>query len=241
MSFYRGLYGDVVLTCYFTGHPDWQRNIRWNADYSALQKLIDSIPDGVQLVILNDCFPDAKDTAKVKHILVEPIRFSSSLARWYYYHYVLSDNPAISKVWTCDSTDVDMLESPFPHMEEGKLYCGDDEGDLSHIFITHNFRDEMLLDFFKKNANKQMLNAGLLGGSYELMHECIRVLWQVHHARRLQHIDGDKSINVNSDMGIFNYVLYTYYPEDIRYGRRVNTIFKAYDTNPPPGTWWRHK
>lgn len=232
---------NVVIAPYFTGHADWQRGFKWVPNYEALRPLIDSMKRGVTLVIIHDCFDKPKDTRNIKHIKVEPIDKSASFARWFHALEFLDNHPSIEKVWCVDSTDVEMINNPFPKMKEGVIYTGDEVGILDSIWMRNHHADENMHALISKYGNETLLNAGLLGGDVELVKEFIFTITHLYSYRIADYEKGNRRININSDMGLFNLVARTMYNHMLSHGPHVNTPFKGYAEKAGATAWWKHK
>src|SRR5690554_8236560 len=62
-----------------------------------------------------------------------------------------------------------MLRDPFREMEDGVLDTGFENATLRNSWMLKNHPDSKLQEFMRENPNMQLLNAGLLGGSRELV------------------------------------------------------------------------
>lgn len=225
---------NVVITCYFTNAIDPQRNVKWTPNYDDLKVLIDSVVSNNQrLIILHDCF-NMPDTELVKHIKVDT-SLTPYWQRWVSIQDYLRKHPEIGKVWCVDGTDVEMLKNPFEEMEY-YLYTGDENEKIGCVWMRKNHPAQYIQAFITKNADNQLLNAGLLGGTRE------QVLEFIHHLLKLyfdnvNDVAYKKSLSVGeSDMGLFNYVASQL---KIKHGAKVNTEFKKFQKN--NFSWWRHK
>lgn len=220
---------DIVLTSFLTRVADPQRGKNWQPDYAALDALRMSLEaHSVPLVVLNDCF-DVPDTDLVTHVQVETV-LNPYFQRWLSQYQYLRDHPEIGRVWLVDATDVEMLHNPFPEMGD-RLYVGDEPTTVADPWMIQHH--PTLHTFLMEYRPRTLLNCGVLGGSRaEVMsfcHEMVRMYF-------------DNSGRVGDfEMGIFNYVAYKKFPHRIDHGRNVTTVFKAYDTANPAGSWWKHK
>ena len=210
---------NVILTSYFTGSVDPQRGEAWDDNQEVdTQKLINSANTaGVDLVILND-----RDS---------PITTNPYFHRWLAYYRYLREHPEIDNVFCVDATDVTILKNPFLYIEPSKIYCGDEPSRLgSPWMVTHN-REEPLRSFIRRNSSRQLLNAGVLGGSREDIMNIALDIFTLYT---------DNLSKFHNDMGSFNYVLATKYQDRLEYGRKVTTVFKSYDENNQE-SWICHK
>ncbi|MEV0128425.1 glycosyltransferase [Dactylosporangium sp. NPDC050688] len=223
----------VVLTTYLTAQPDPQRGAAWTADYAHLAELRASLAKhGRRLVVLHDCL-DEPDTDLVTHVRVPAAAGGSPyFQRWLCYWRYLRDHPEIDRVWCVDGTDVEMLRDPFPEMED-RLYLGDEPSPLCIPWMVyHHGGSETLLRFMSANRGTQLLNAGLAGGSRQVVLDFCRDVFDycVQHAAEAGPID----------MGPFNFVARTWYAGMVTHGRQVNTVFRTFDRESRE-SWWRHK
>ena len=214
---------DVVLTCYFSGIPDPQRdNKKWSADYSAIETLKDSVETrGVELVLIHNCF----DLPNRTTISGSPY-FERWLKQWQY----LRDHPEIERLFVVDATDVDMLSNPFTQLERGKLYIGDEPTQtLNNRWMTAMHREPMVNKYLVDNGDKPLLNCGVVGGDRKTVMSLCRDMY----------LYGFNNPREQTDMGVFNYLMYSKYADKIEYGRHVTTLFKQYEVK--SSAWWRHK
>lgn len=232
---------NVVLTCYFTGQKDWQRDKHWEADYSALIPLINSIDDGVEIVIFHDCFNEVVDARNIKHIKVPPISHSASFNRWIHYADYLKAHPEIERVWCCDSTDVVMVNNPFPHMNPDAIYSGDECTVVGNAWMRSNHSDPTMRGFIEAHNSLKLLNAGLLGGTRQKVIEVVDKIVSFYFERLQEKATASYAVNMYSDMGVYNHTLRTNYPRHIIHGRQVCTGFKRYEDTNGCISWWKHK
>lgn len=223
---------NIVLTTYMVGKPDPQRG-QWVAKYDDTKVLRESVTKhGQKIVILHDCFDDVKPDPGVTLQRIETV-LSPYFQRWLSCYQYLRDHPEIDNVFCVDATDVEMLKNPFASMTDC-LYTGDEQLDLGDPWMVRHHNTKILLPYIKRNSKKQLLNAGILGGSrqrvMEFCHELIRV-----------YLDNGKHIGLGQlDMGVFNLIAYRNFSEVLSHGSHVNTRFKSFDYKNTE-SWWRHK
>lgn len=222
------LQGDnnVILTSYFTRQVDPQRNIYWEADIDSIRPLLDSCKGyPLDVIILNDCWQEDGVFKPVESVM------NPYFQRWLSQYQYLRDHPEIDKVFCVDATDVELVSNPFRYMED-KLYVGDESSKLNIPWMVRNHRAPFMQNFIRQNANKPLLNAGVVGGSREMVmnfcHDMIATYFDNYGK------SGD------FDMGLFNYVARTKYASKLEHGRKVTTVFKAYDKENTT-SWFRHK
>lgn len=221
---------NVVISTYLTGSPDPQRGSHWPADYNAVQRLIDSLAKHrVNLVLINDCF-DMPDTELVKHIRV-PAGGNPYFYRWQVIMDYLQVQTGLEKIWCVDSTDVEMLRDPFPHMTD-RLHVGDEPQQLDIPFMHRGVTADWMKRFIAENADKPLLNCGILGGHYCYVRACIAAVLALYK---------DDPVAIGPyEMGAFNYVIRTFFDGRFTHGEPVNTRFRAMDMDNDV-CWWRHK
>lgn len=232
---------NIILTCFFTNVRDTQRQEAppMQADKALLQPLVDSMR-GQRLVILTDCF-DSAISGNVEYVKVETSLENVYFQRWVSYsQYLRQNKDRISKVFITDGTDVEMLNNPFAEMEAGKLYTGDEAEKTGCEWLSKHHPHILIQKFIKENANKVLLNAGLLGGDVEVVCSFINKFLVFY----LQSVS-DSYFNVNRpdcglfDMGLFNYIARTHFSDMLVHGTQVNTVFKAEKANSV--SWFKHK
>lgn len=226
---------NVILTSYFTSIQDPQRpNEKWEASKEAVQVLAESCIDE-NLVILNDCFEDDGLFCRV-HVQLNPY-----FQRWVsYYEYLLANRGGIDKVFLVDATDVELLRSPWDFMEPGLLYTGDEPQILGCDWIVNKHPHVKLQELFKLKERSILLNAGLLGGSVEVVIEFIGKLLSFYfQSVNDTHFNPGREGCGITDMGLFNYIARTEFEGRLRHGRMVNTEFKNEERN--SFSWWKHK
>lgn len=212
---------DVVIACYFAGVPDVQRdNHTWSPDLRAIDRLKQSVESkGYEFILIHNCFdlPNRVTTERSPY-------FERWLKEWQY----LRQHPEINNVFVVDATDVDMLNDPFKHMKPDTLYVGDEPGQtLESEWLVKNHPNHR--QFFLDNRNKDLLNCGVVGGSRAIVMELLQDIYRY----------GFNQIEEQTEMGIFNYLMYSKYVDRINFGRHVTTLFKRYE--PSSSAWWRHK
>lgn len=213
---------NLVLTSYFSGVIDPQRNERWAADYKPIVKLERSVKaHSVEFALIHNCF----DLPNLTTIQGSPY-FERWLKQWQY----LRDHPEIDMVFVADATDVDMLHSPFAHLDRDKLYVGDEPGQtLANTWLLSRHIEPTVNRYFREHPELPMLNCGVVGGTRELVMELCRAMYDYYF----------ENPSEQTDMGIFNYLVHTKFAGRVEYGRHVTTLFKKYEER--SNAWFRHK
>lgn len=223
---------DVVITVFFTGAPDPQRqNMKWNADISQLNALMNSMK-GQKLIVLNDCFDSDTPVPEGVELVRVGTNLNPYFQKWLSVWEYLRDHKEVRKVFVTDATDVEMLKNPFDQVLDGKIYVGSETIQTHNNWMIANHRVQFIQVFLRQNAQKILLNCGIVGGSREDVMSLSRKMNQLYY---------DNQGNVgNFDMGLFNYVARTFFSEKIVIGPHINTKFKAYEINNKEA-WWKHK
>lgn len=213
---------DVVIACYFANVLDPQRNTTWKPDLAAIDKLKQSVEaQGIEFVLIHNCF----DLPNRVAISTTPY-FERWLKEWQY----LRDRRDISNVFVVDATDVDMVNNPFPYIEPGKLYVGDEPGNtLNNRWMLTNHFEPSVNRYLRENGSLPLLNCGVVGGSRKMVMDLCRDMY-------LYHFDKPQDL---TEMGIFNKLLHTKYADVVEYGRHVTSLFKKFEVT--TDAWFRHK
>jgi glycosyltransferase involved in cell wall biosynthesis len=213
---------DVVIACYFANVMDVQRGKAWLPDQRAIRKLQASVEaQGLEFVLIHNCFdlPNRVDISSSPY-------FERWLKEWQY----LRNRKDIVNVFVVDATDVDMINNPFPHIERGKLYVGDEPGNTVAIpWMLTRHQEPNVNAWLRENSTLPLLNCGVVGGRRQLVMDLCRDMY-------LYHFEYPQD---QTEMGIFNRLMYTRYDGVIEYGRHVTSLFKKFEERPT--SWWRHK
>lgn len=213
---------DVVIACYFANVYDAQRGVAWKPEITAIDKLKRSVEAyGIEFVLIHNCF----DLPNKVEVSTSPY-FERWLKEWQY----LRDRNDIRNVFVVDATDVDMVNDPFPYISDGKLYVGDEPGDvISKPWMLARHREPSVNKFLRDNGNLPLLNCGVVGGSRKLVMDFCQDMYEYHFEKPLD----------QTEMGIFNVLVHGKYANVVEYGRHVTSLFKKFEKN--PSSWWRHK
>lgn len=153
---------DVVLTSYFTTHPDPQRGTHWPTTPDALEPLIESV-GGDRMVVFHDL---ATPPTGAETVAVTPA-VCAYQQRWLTQWQWLRAHPEARYVWMVDATDVTMLNDPFPHMRPGTLYCGWENQTVDNHWLRKH--SQSYPDWVHANAHHMLLNCGVVGGDRNTM------------------------------------------------------------------------
>lgn len=221
---------DVIITSYFTGQPDAQRGVHWQADESAIEPLAQSVKKrAYRLIVLNDCFePGIRDNGA--EFVTAPLHYQPYFGRWDAQYRYLKEHPEIKRAFLVDSTDVVMQYDPFYDMSPNIIYSGDEFEVLGNEWMVEHSKYPPVRSFIAHNTDMLLLNCGVVGGSRkDLMKICNEIV--------MLYIATGKKPQV--EMPIYNYVLRTMFGGRISRGRHVTTIFKSYEKD--AGGWFKHK
>jgi len=220
---------NILLTSYFTGVVDPQRKEKWTANFEQLQPLIKSLKN-TKLVVLHDCL-EQPDTDKVKFVKVET-SINPYIQRWVSYReYLTANRDLIDKVFCIDATDVEVLKEPEWDLINDRLVVGDEKEIVGCNWLVNNHKNITLQSFFKEYSNRQLYNAGILGGKLSTVSEFIRQM--------IDFYTYNSTDFGTTDMGIFNYIAHTNWQDRILSGREICTEFKAEERNNL--SWFKHK
>jgi glycosyltransferase involved in cell wall biosynthesis len=216
----------VILTAYFTLQKDPQRELNWSKGAEGLSALIEScINLRVKLVVfydsINQDFIDLNESALIQFIRIKPFKeYSTNVyRRIVFYEYLkLKHHP---KVFMVDSTDVEVLKYPFDLIKEGVLYVGDEMKVLKNKWIIEQFERASIDydDIMDKYGDNQLLNAGIIGGSYDIALEFLAKNTDIHTKY-------SRGVEKSTDMAVFNYVVFSFFNERYEHGDHINTPFK---------------
>lgn len=231
---------NYIFASYFTSKIDPQRKKFWKANEQDLYPLIGSVlSKGINLKIFHDCFDHPTSIKGCEWIRVVPLKeFGPTVMRWFFYSgYINKYKEKINNVFFVDSTDVVVLNNPFPYLHPEKFYSGDEwNNKVNSAWLQYqgkqiNFADyNYVLDKYK---NHTLINAGIVGGSVDLMLDFLQKLCYNHWMT-------SKNRPISTDMGVYNYTVWKNYSGILEHGSHINTRFKTFDKNNKTA-WFRHK
>ena len=216
---------NIILTCLFSQVDDPQRAKPMPADKGILKALIDSMK-GQEIVIISDSIDSSRD-GNVEYVKVETSLQNIYFQRWVsYYQYLIEHISIIGKVFITDGSDVVMLRNPFEKMKDGILYVGDEPQIVGcEWMLKTSSRTRELQEFMKDNTDV-LLNAGLCGGSVEVVVEFIgRFLLFYFNSVAEAKFYNDRPGCGDGDMGLFNYIVRKHFEGRVVHGTQVNTVF----------------
>ncbi|AWH14492.1 glycosyltransferase [Mycobacterium phage TChen] len=227
---------NIVLTCLLSNNPDPQRSQRMQPDVKLLETLLTSIQDGEPVVLCDN--PLQRDGATFEQVTA-PVE-NPYFARWYLYYQWLRNHPDVKWVWCVDGTDVEMLHTPWNHMQPDTLYVGHEPTVIGIDWMRENHQPKHLQDFITDHAHHQLLNAGVVGGDRDTVMAFAHDMIADHQDQltRIWH-KHDTPGTLIGDMATLNYIAWTKHAHHLHYGPRIVTTFKANERN--AWSFFRHK
>lgn len=224
----------VVLTTYLTGCVDPQRGQKWEANIEKVRTLAESVNrNGTELVLINDCF----SVSQVESIgaVFEPSKSyhdNPYFHRWLSYREYLRLN-ICDNVWLVDATDTELLRHPFRTLQPNKIYVGWERDTIGCQWMLNHHKSNFSQTFIKCNMKTPLLNAGVIGGRYDIVMEFLdRICDMISILPEISSED--------TDMSLFNWVLYSHFNGRFETGPKYVTEFKKHQSSHPTAIW-RHK
>lgn len=227
---------EVILTPYFTYARDPQRGHFWPKTIDDLIPLMKScLNTGTNLIIFHNGLRESVEHPMIKFIRVNKNEmFCPIVYRWIVYEEYLRHNKH-EKVFMVDSTDVEVLNNPFGEIVPDVLYVGHESNkEMCYQWMKNTEEPYVKVPDFKdvtyQHHDHLPLNAGIVGGYYDVVFDFIGKLSNLHRRYSV-------GITQTTDMAYFNYAIWKY-GINFEYGSHINTEFKKYEyTN----AWFRHK
>lgn len=218
--------GNAVVTSLFTKKNDPQRNKKWRADPSLIQAWRESVVNAKTVVLHDELNSDEEIFVRV------PTGMNPYAQRWCAYFQYLRDHK-FRYVFCTDGTDVTMLRPPWDEVIPGVLYTGWEPTVAGIPWMVQNHPPYK--DWLTDNADKMLLNAGVIGGDHATVMEFC-------HAMADECLKVDHS-NLPGDMAAFNKVAYSdKWRHRIHTGPAVTTLFKHNQTSKEnQWSWFAHK
>lgn len=235
---------NAVFASFFNHGVDVQRGTTWQADISKIMALIESVKKcNERIFIFHNCFTDEQtkffQDQSVKFIQCEPpADVLPNMARWIVYdEYLQRFQNDFESLFFVDSTDVEMLRSPFNDMQLEKIYVGDEFNQVLGCewmknFEAPQFKHPEYESVISKHKEKRLLNCGIVGGHISIIRHLI------HHLANL-HREYSRNTVYSNDMAVFNFLAHSKYLSIIEHGEKVNTRFKKNEYNKT--SWFKHK
>ena len=217
----------IILTSYFTGVPDPQRGEKWEADINQLKPLIESAKaNNCTVHVITDSnlydeinFIGASSTEN--KVRIENPYFK----RWFEYRHLLRENKGkFENVWLTDCNDVEVLKNPFQIIRPGVLYCGCEKDFIGCQWMQNNHKSNFMQNFIKSNVKTPLLNAGVVGGRYDVVIEFLDRLCDMCE------ILPEKEKDI-TDMPLFNWTIYSHFLNRFETGLKITTEFKSFKAN----------
>jgi hypothetical protein len=243
---------NVILASLLTGVYDVNRNeLLKKNDFGIIKKWYDSILKlQLKAIVFHNSF--SKDIVEkytndyIQFVEVEyDERLKPNVFRYFIYQDYLKQNlKEIQNLFVTDITDVEVVKSPFESniyiQNADSLFCGDELEILDNDWMRNhcNHLRNLMPDFSTYEAlNKYetLLNCGVIGGKITVMKLLFDKMLAVHNA-----FSYTNTTDYTLDMGVFNFVARTTFPNKICHGEPVNTNFKKYESQ-RTDCWFRHK
>lgn len=170
----------IILTSYFTGVFDPQRGQKWEANIYDIKPLSDSCKENsCKLTVINDCL----DTNNLQYQGIrshkrDMVKDNPYFERWFAYRDYLKSNP-VDNVWLTDCNDVQVLKNPFQIIQPGKIYCGWEKDVIGCQWMQNHHKSNFSQNFIKSNVKTPLLNAGVIGGRYDIVMEFLNSLCDI--------------------------------------------------------------
>lgn len=166
-------------------------------------------------------------------------KYMSGLYRFELYHKFINQfKNYIDSIFFTDSTDLDVLRNPFTDeaFDRSKIYIGYEPVIKGNKWMIDSCRGvHMFKNLLKSDQaffNSPLLNAGLIGGSLESVTPFIK--------RMYEECSKMYPVSYVQDMPILNYLAYVEFKDKVYFGKRVNTVFTAYEQDNKTA-WFKHK
>lgn len=228
---------NLVLTAYLTSSPDpnhLRGGITWSEDSSEIRAKLSTLKNSVEgFGHEYKCITDV-DIEGSEFVHIDRISGANPYwRRWHEFSAYLSTRSDIEFVVGIDGTDTEMVTDPFPQMEKGKIYVGSEPWVFGDAIVKNNGSwlrvvGPMFIDWYERNENKIILNAGLMSADASTFQKFTRD-WFLF-----------EELGASNDMPSFSYLLYsTEWADRVVTGYPVHTRFFSWEKT--PGAWWRHK
>ena len=243
---------NYVFACLLTGIFDVNRNeLIADDNFEVVQKWYNSMVDlKLNAVLFHNSFSDEtvskfeNEYVKFEKV-VQNDSFNPNINRYFVYQdYITNHQAEINNLFLTDISDVTVILNPFEHnyfkANKNKIFCGDENkilnNDWMHDHCLH-LRNEItnFVAFEVENQDKTLLNCGVIGGSKTIILELLNKITSLH-----QNYSLSNKTPFTLDMGVFNYVMYTFFQNQFLHGNPINTVFKNYETN-RNDCWFCHK
>lgn len=226
----------IILTSYFTGVTDPQRGEKWTADLNQIHALANSSKENnCRLHVLHDCFEKEHISGFNKvfpNVSFEDVKFqwkeitNPYFKRWFHYNSFVSNklNRKGDNIFFVDCNDVEVLKNPFQIIKPGVLYCGWEKDFIGCQWMQNNHKSNFMQNFIKSNVKTPLLNAGVVGGRYDIVMEFLNRLCDMYE------ILPEKELDM-CDMPLFNWTVYSHFLSRFITGPTITTEFKRFEKN----------
>ena len=242
---------NLIVASHITGVYDVNRSTTLaNDDFSLVADWANSITGlGLHGIIFHNNFPEATcnlhQSAHLHFIQVDHNpKYNPNVFRYAIYAQFLKNYARqINNIFFTDVSDVIALKNPFEEQlyrnNPTSIFCGDEPEVLENEWMQKHAQHlrSKIPDYTTYEANFKnatLLNCGVIGGNFSIVHPFIDELWSIH---RQYNIDNDTPYT--GDMGAFNFLARTRYQSKLIHGNPVNTEFKSYTADKV--CWFKHK
>jgi len=270
--------GKVIMTIYFTSqndpvysgsnkkHGSHSRRVK-NNDINYINKWYDSMrsvcerSDDLDGIIFHDGSCNEEFVQKwgrkgIHFVEVDISRSTHSLndTRFFLFRDFLKKHPEIKSAFMTDGNDVKVVQSPFPHINDDKLYIGSEtasissDGRLRRLPLNHWIGRTIKKDdaemMLEKSKDNKLLNAGILGGNRDLVLQFLgritEFIGKYSTGNTTPSDWNEPVVNRNVNMAGFNLVAIKYFNDKIVYGAPIHSVFHK-KQNDRKDVWFVHK
>lgn len=217
---------NLVLTCYFTTLIDPQRGHKWEYQPEILDTLINSVQEDVDF----RCLSDHSSLHELPMVSYVPKHENPYLAKWIAFRDYIVAHPEYDNIAMLDGSDTEIMVNPFDYIDRDKIYCGDEPGFTNNAWLKQHHNIPLLNELYKL-GRLPLLNAGVLIGNRDILLEFVGYMVKLINTNQ----------NVLTEMLYFNYILRKYFSDRLVHGRKVTTVFKAFDSLNKNKSFIKHK
>lgn len=202
----------MIVCVWLNQSPDPHYGGHRTADRSALT-VLDTL-DNRDATVLTDCLTAGSED-HVEIVEVAPLGGNPYHDRWRHLHTWLTGRDDF--IWSVDANDVRLLNDPYPDwLDPDVVYVGSepatgrDARSVGFWWMRQLHPDHA--DWIDTNADRPLMNAGILGGSAPVLTEFTGAL--------VEALDGCSDV---TDMAAVNWLLYEHWHDRIVTGPSVHT------------------
>ncbi|XWV24930.1 hypothetical protein QJ856_gp0851 [Tupanvirus deep ocean] len=218
---------NIVLSIYYTNYMDPQRNIHQKKNnFAYIKNFYESIArNNMNAVIFHDGlsqeFIEKYQNKNITFALIPNESYgltSMNDIRFMIYLDYLKKHNNINKVIISDAADVEFYCNVFDDFKENKLYvCYDRDRTFHHYYLQDRIKLTYLsIQPFIKIMDQKAIQAGLFGGSYEMVLKCLEFI--------KYEFDNLVDKNYNTNYIVYNHVVYNNMLEHSVFSKDGNDI-----------------